>query len=210
MAQLYREVSRELACRIRLVIADVDGTLTANESIEPPASEVATHLEQNGISLGFASGRTMPRLEPLALALGISGPIIAENGGIAKLHVKQALVDLGYRRESALKAFQRLRQLFPEAIEELPDNKDRLVDVSFSSHGVDPEEIRTHLDNVQLLDSGYMLHLLPPGISKGNTLKILLTTYYIRLSKKSSHRQSSATKWGIISNKKDFLWEATV
>jgi len=156
-------------------MADVDGTLTAGgDSISLAVSKVVRSFEEQGVAVGLVSGRTLARLESLAQDLGITGPIIAENGGVAKLKVKSELVDLGYSRQPALEALEKLKALYSDAIQEREDNKDRLVDVVMWSHGVEVEELQRHLGKTQLLDSGYILHLLQEGISKGRTLIRLL------------------------------------
>ena len=131
-------------------------------------------MEDGGVIVGLVSGRTLPGLESLASDLGISGPIIAENGGVAKLKVNGELVDMGYSRKPAMEALEKLRTLFPNAIEEREDNRYRMVDVVLWSHGVAVNELRRYLDNAELIDSGYILHLLQKGVSKGRTLLMLL------------------------------------
>jgi len=175
MAQSYLEIVPELPSQIRLVMTDIDGTITqGGDSISPPVVEAIRRLEEGGIMVGLVSGRALPRLECLASDLGISGPIIAENGGIAKLKTGAELVALSYSREPALRALARLKRLFPDAIEEREDNRYRLVDVVFRAHGVATEELTRHLEDAELLDSGYILHLLQKGVSKGKTLAGLL------------------------------------
>lgn len=174
MSQSYTYITREQADRIKLVMSDVDGTLTIDESPEPSTTRMLQTLEQSGISVGLVSGRTLPRLEKIALPLGITGPIIAENGGVAKLNLNDGLIDLGYSRDPVANVFTKLRRLFPGHFVELPDNNDRTIDLSFSSEGINAAEIEPYLGGVQMLDSGYMLHLLPAGVTKGNTLKRLL------------------------------------
>ena len=175
MITSYREITPELARRIRLVMTDVDGTLTdASDSISSVVSKSIRRLEDGGVIVGLVSGRTLPGLESLASDLGISGPIIAENGGVAKLKVNGELIDMGYSRKPALEALEKLRTLFPDAIKEREDNKYRLVDVVLWSHGVDVNELRRHLDEAELVDSGYILHLVQKGVSKGRTLNMLL------------------------------------
>jgi len=124
--------------------------------------------------VGLVSGRTLPGLEALARDLGISGPVIAENGAVARLKVNGEIVDLGYSRRPALRDLAKLKRLFPDAITEREDNQDRLVDVVFWTHGIDTEELRKHLEGTQLLDSGYILHLVQEGVSKGKTLMTIL------------------------------------
>jgi hydroxymethylpyrimidine pyrophosphatase-like HAD family hydrolase len=172
MAQSYRQIAPGLARQIRLVMTDVDGTITqGDDSLSSVVLEAVRHLEESGIMVGFVSGRALPRLESLALDLRISGPIIAENGGVAKLKANGELVNLGYSRAPALKDLEKLKRLFPDDIAEREDNKYRLVDVVFRSHAVEREELARHLE---LLDSGYILHLLQKGVSKGRTLAKLL------------------------------------
>jgi HAD superfamily hydrolase (TIGR01484 family) len=175
MAQSYRNITAELAGKIRLVMTDVDGTLTpGGDSISRPVLESVRRLEEQGITVGLVSGRTMPRLESLAGRLGISGPLIAENGGAAKLKASGQLVELGYSRLPAIKALKEIKSRFPGGIKEREDNRERLVDVVFWSQGIATDELRSSLRNVQLLDSGYILHIMQKGISKGRTLMRLL------------------------------------
>jgi HAD superfamily hydrolase (TIGR01484 family) len=184
MAQDYSRITPELAQRIKMIVADVDGTLTMEESVGSVVAGLIARLEKSGISVGLASGRTLPRLAPIAEALKITGPVIAENGGVAKLSREQPLLDLGYSQKLAVAAFKHLKALYPDSVKRLPDNKDRNVDFSFTAEGVEPDRLRKHIhdEDVQLLDSGFMLHLLPAGISKGNTLKMLLTRMTNKLS----------------------------
>jgi hydroxymethylpyrimidine pyrophosphatase-like HAD family hydrolase len=171
----YKQIKPELARRIRLVMADVDGTLTAEDGSQNLAAyQAVRQLEQCGITVGFVSGRHLPNLEVLAQQLGISGPVIAENGGVAKLKPDGEILDLGYSREPALKQLNRLKQLFPGAIREREDNAERLIDVVFFIDGIDREVVRKQLGDIQYYDSGYVLHLMERGISKGRTLLRLL------------------------------------
>ena len=164
-----------MARQLRLVMTDVDGTIiTGGDTISPVVLHVVRRLEEQGVMVGLVSGRTLPRLESLANNLGITGPIIAENGGVAKLKVNGEVVDLGYSRQPALEALEKLKALYPDAIKEREDNRDRLIDVVIWSQGVEVSELRRHLGKTQLLDSGYILHLIQEGISKGRTLTRLL------------------------------------
>ncbi|MFC1937781.1 HAD-IIB family hydrolase [Chloroflexota bacterium] len=177
MPQSYRQIGSALAGRIRLVMTDVDGTITAADNLfSPSAAEAILRLEEHGIITGLVSGRSLFRLESIARDLGMSGPVIAENGGVAKLAPDGKPVELGYDNATSRQALEKLKALFPGAIEEMRDNKYRLVDVGIGSLGVATDELRKHLEgtDADLLDSGFMLHLLPKGISKGKTLMRIL------------------------------------
>jgi len=175
MSKSYLQIESGLANDIRLIMTDVDGTITdLSGRVESVAVEAVRALMAGGITVGFVSGRTLPRLEAPARDIGINGPIIGENGGIAKLCPDGELLDLGYSREPALRDLNRLKQAFPGAIEETEDDADRLVDVGFKAPGVGTAELRKHIKESELLDSGYMLHLLQKGVSKGGTLKRII------------------------------------
>jgi len=175
VAQSYRRIDSELACQIQLVMTDVDGTLIQRgDTLSSVVLEAIARFEESGVTVGFVSGRTLAGLESLALDLGISGPMVAENGGVAKLKAGGGAIDLGYSHQPAIEALEKLKGLFPGAIEEREDNKYRSVDVVFRTHGINTEELRRHLEDVELLDSGYILHLVQKGVSKGRTLMKLL------------------------------------
>ena len=175
MTKSYLKITPTLARRIRLVVADVDGTLLSDgDSVSPEVASTIRSLEQCGIIVGFDSGRPLTRLEPLARELNLSGPVIAENGCVAKLTIHSELFNSGYSRKPALNTYKRFKADFPGAIREAPDIKDRLIDVGFFADGIPHEELIKRLEGVQLLDSGYMLHLIPEDVSKGKTLKRML------------------------------------
>jgi hydroxymethylpyrimidine pyrophosphatase-like HAD family hydrolase len=156
-------------------MTDVDGTLSLDgERFDPTVADAVRHLRESGITVGLVSGRTVPRLESVAESVGADGPLIAENGAVAKLRPKGELIGLGYSRQPAMAAMVKLKEAFPGAIYELYDNIDRLVDVTIRADGLACHELQKAVPGIQLLDSGYMIHLMPPGISKGGTLMRLL------------------------------------
>ncbi len=156
-------------------MTDVDGTLTVDgECFDPAVAKCVSRLQADGIQVGLVSGRDLPRLEKIVSLIATKGPLIAENGGVARLTPSGPLVELGYSRGPALEAVAKLKSAFVGAIVELEDNRNRLVDVTISSDGVPVEELHKQVPGIQLLDSGYMVHLMPEGISKGGTLKSLV------------------------------------
>jgi HAD superfamily hydrolase (TIGR01484 family) len=175
MTESFQAIPSLVACHLRLLMTDVDGTLTLDgERFEPMVADAVARLQADGIAVGLVSGRTLPRLETIAALLGTEGPLIAENGGVARLIRGGPLVDLGYSREPALAAVAKLKSAYPGVVGELDDNKDRHVDVTVSADGVAVEALRAHTNGIQFLDSGYMIHLMADGISKGHTLMSLL------------------------------------
>lgn len=78
-----RSVPRPPAGPFRAVVTDVDGTLTDRERrLDPGAVRLVRRLEARGIPVVLATGNVLPVALALSRSLGLSGPIVAENGGI--------------------------------------------------------------------------------------------------------------------------------
>ncbi|HEY96060.1 MAG TPA: HAD hydrolase family protein [Dehalococcoidia bacterium] len=171
MVTSFRNITLELAKNIKLIMTDVDGTLLATgNTFSQEVGEALYLLQQERITIGLVSGRTLSLLEAMSKEYNLTGPIIAENGGIAKLSPDDELLELGYSRQPAIDALNRLKKLHPGAIREREDNPERFIDIVLWVDGVSHEEIRECIKPTQLLDSGYILHLMQEGIDKGKTL----------------------------------------
>jgi hypothetical protein len=69
--------------KIRMVIADVDGTLVTNEkALTPRAIEAVKRLRSVGIAFTITSGRPPLGMKMLIDPLGLTDPIAAFNGGV--------------------------------------------------------------------------------------------------------------------------------
>jgi phosphoglycolate phosphatase len=65
------------------VVTDVDGTLTdAHRRLDPRAMDAVRRLESRGTPVVLATGNVLPISLALHRFLGLSGPIVAENGGM--------------------------------------------------------------------------------------------------------------------------------
>jgi hydroxymethylpyrimidine pyrophosphatase-like HAD family hydrolase len=156
-------------------MTDVDGTLNnGGDELSPAVANAMQNLKEHGITVGLVSGRTDPMLVAMARSLDIGGPLIAENGAVARITYKSGLVDLGYSRQPAVEALARLKAKYAGRITEREDNTERLIDIVCRADGVDMKDLRKCVGDVQLLDSTYILHLMQKGIEKGTTLKRLL------------------------------------
>jgi Cof subfamily protein (haloacid dehalogenase superfamily) len=68
---------------IRLVIADVDGTLVTQDKVLTPRSiEAVQHLREAGIAFSITSGRPPLGIKMFIGPLGLTEPIAAFNGGV--------------------------------------------------------------------------------------------------------------------------------
>ncbi len=68
--------------RVVLVATDLDGTLLDRETYGFAAARPALDaLRRAGVPLVLCSSKTRAEMEPLAAAIGASGPLVVENGG---------------------------------------------------------------------------------------------------------------------------------
>ncbi|UCC17484.1 MAG: HAD-IIB family hydrolase [Dehalococcoidales bacterium] len=171
MVKSFRNINLELVKKLKLIMTDVDGTLLATgNTLSHEVSEALYALQQAGIVIGLVSGRTLSLLESMSKQFNLTGPIIAENGAVAKLSPGGEMMELGYSRQPAIDALRKLKELYPGAIREREDNAERFIDIVIWADGISNDTIRERIKPTQLLDSGYILHLMQKGISKGETL----------------------------------------
>ena len=68
---------------IKLVLLDVDGTLTdTRRLISVRAVEAIRKAQKEGIIISLASGNVVPVMYGLKTFVGIRAPVFAENGGV--------------------------------------------------------------------------------------------------------------------------------
>lgn len=68
---------------LRAVVTDVDGTVTGTDRrLDPRALGWVRRLERAGLPVVLATGNVLPVAVGFHRALGTSGPIVAENGGL--------------------------------------------------------------------------------------------------------------------------------
>lgn len=65
-----------------MLVFDVDGTLMDANGYHPELIPLIREVEARGLTVSLASGRTLPNVTPIKQSLGVSGFIVAENGGM--------------------------------------------------------------------------------------------------------------------------------
>ncbi len=162
---------------IKLLLADIDGTLTEqNGLISLDAVRALRELRRRGVHVALSTGRSVFEAYTLSKFLGFSEFGISENGGVIfykePLNVK-VFGDLG----DALQAFDllakeipgiKVSQRFPRLTEVLLE---RNFDISLAKRILEEKYPRA-----KILDSGVMYHLSSVGINKG------VATRYLRES----------------------------
>ncbi len=153
----------------RAVVTDVDGTLTdESRRLDPVALRYVRRLGDAGIPVVLATGNVLPIALALHRSLGLSGPIVAENGGM--LFHASASDDLAVDRLAdpgvARRAYRALvaaglpvRRLFTDRWRESEVALEPTVSVA---------RIRRVLAGqpVHVESTGYAIHLMARGAGK--------------------------------------------
>lgn len=152
------------------IVTDIDGTLTDPERrIDTLAVEVIRDLIAEGVEVVFASGNTSCFMDALSKMVGTRGIFIAENGGVVRLGYERDPLVFGDQGEChrALAILEEYYLARGRRLEHFsPAN--RFADVAFAKT-VPVDEVREVLagEPVQVLDTGFAIHLQSHGVSKG-------------------------------------------
>ncbi len=70
---------------VRLIALDIDGTLVGEDLILGPRTRAAvTEAARRGIAISLVTGRMATSAQPFATALGLTGPIVAQQGALVR------------------------------------------------------------------------------------------------------------------------------
>lgn len=168
---------------IRALVTDVDGTLTDRDrGLSPRAVAAVEAVEARGIPVLLATGNVLPIALALNRSLGLSGPVVAENGGI--LYYRRDGVDVVERfsrRAPAMAAFRHLKDAgLP--VRRLFTDRWRETEVALEAN-VSASAARRHLAgwNVRVEATGYALHLMERGRGKLPTVRRALALLGLEL-----------------------------
>ncbi len=172
--------------RLRAVVTDVDGTLTGpDRRLDTRAMHAVRWLESHGIPVVLATGNVLPIALALHRSLGLTGPIVAENGGLVyrKVEGKDEVERLAHR-PVALAAYRALRaEGLP--VRRLFTDRWRETEVAIESD-VPLVQVRRALAKqkirVQSIGTGYAIHLMERGSGKLPALRRALRPMHLRVS----------------------------
>lgn len=154
-----------------MIIFDVDGTLLDANGYHPELVGLIRRVEQAGLMVSVASGRTLPNVTPIQQSLAASGFVIGENGGMlwdtrAGFPIR-ALADGARAREAAEWLATVIDGLDPAGIE---SNRWRETEWCLAEVG-NYEAIRdaiaaSQYSELSVVPTGFAIHLCTPGIDK--------------------------------------------
>ena len=161
---------------LKALLTDIDGTITdSSRRIHTGAIHEIRSLVDSGIDVVLASGNTACFMDALSKMIGTRGTFIAENGGVFRAGYTGTLHIHGDQQvcRTALESLQ--AHYRTQGIElDLYSPTYRYADLAFA-RTVPVDEVKTLLIDhaVQVLDTGYAIHLQAPGVNKGTALVAL-------------------------------------
>ena len=158
---------------LKALLTDIDGTITdPTRRISTGSMEMIRSLVDSGIEVVLASGNTSCFMDALCKMIGTTGTFIAENGGVFRIGFTGQLVIRG-DQTTVKNALTRVQDHFQkQGISlDLYSPSYRFSDLAFA-RTVPADEVRMVLQDepVQVIDTGYAIHLQSPGINKGTAL----------------------------------------
>jgi phosphoglycolate phosphatase len=155
------------------IVTDIDGTLTdSHRVVDPEAVRLLQRAEARGIPVTLATGNVLPIALALHRSLGLSGPIVAEDGGLLYDVVDgKPRIERCADRVVAYRAYRALRRSgLP--VRRLFSDRWRETEVAIEET-VPVGEVRAHVDlsEVRVESTGYAIHLIERGCGKLSTLR---------------------------------------
>lgn len=159
--------------RTRWVITDIDGTITDSRGmLDLNACQLLRQLEQSGTQVGLVTGRPYPMVRMLGEYLGLTGPLIAENGGIGLYAGEHFESGSRIIVEDAARQFRNVLPIVPTW-----DNEWRVTDFAIeptvSVESLEELIARWNLD-IELHVSSIMIHLSKKGVNKASGIEFFM------------------------------------
>jgi phosphoglycolate phosphatase (TIGR01487 family) len=162
-----------------MVVFDVDGTLLDRDGFHDELVSLAKRVDREVMPVSLASGRTLPNVTPIMQALGTSGFIVAENGGMVwdsiQGHEIRSLSDGSRARDAAKWLATKIEGLDPSGIE-----PNRWRETEWCLSETDSFEQMKSLiadsewSDLEVVPTGFAVHIVSPGLNKSLGLSIAL------------------------------------
>jgi len=165
--------------KVKLLIVDVDGTLTyEDQSLSIEALTALRNVRKLGVKVGIASALPYCVVKYLTMYLGCDPILIAESGGVVEAYDDiRVLGD----KEEPLKALRRLKEVYGESVVEKWSNRFRLTEIALERNIPYDKIVNAVKDfNVEIVDTKYAYHIIAKGVSKGVALNILMDMVNVR------------------------------
>ena len=162
-----------------MIVFDVDGTLLDRDGFQDELVNLAKRVDRGVMPVSLASGRTLPNVTPIMQAIGTSGFIVAENGGMVwdsiQGHEIRSRSDGSRAREAAEWLATKIEGLDPGGIE---SNRWRETEWCLSNTDSFEQMKRLISDSewsdLEVVSTGFAVHIASPGLNKSLGLRIAM------------------------------------
>ena len=194
---------------IEAIAVDIDGTITDDKrQICISAIEALRKAEQAGIPTVIVTGNVVNYAYATEVLIGCSGGLVAENGGVVfkegeNNNAVETLVDRNFVTSAENHQKEKIGEILDKQASH--DNMYRLTETVFYKT-LAREELEDalkdfkYLDELELYDSGFALHVTDKRVNKGTSLKYLCERNGINMK--------NVMAIGDSQNDEDFLKEA--
>ena len=162
-----------------MVVFDVDGTLLDRDGFHEELVTLARRVDRDVMPVSLASGRTLPNVTPIMQAIGCSGFIVAENGGLVwdsiEGHEIRSLSDGSRAKDAAEWLATKIEGLDPRGIE-----SNRWRETEWCLSETDSFDLMKTLiadsewSDLEVVSTGFAVHIASPGLNKALGLSIAL------------------------------------
>lgn len=148
----------------RAIVCDVDGTITdPQKRIQCLGIETLRQVQDSGFIVMLASGNVLPVAYGLSAFIGLTGPVIAENGGIVAYQDRIFKI---HSAETAEKAYDHISKNLPGTERLFTDNwRQSEVGLKRSNDLAKIRELLKDWD-MEVEATGFAIHLMEKGHSK--------------------------------------------
>ncbi|MEE1156236.1 MAG: phosphoglycolate phosphatase [Methanobrevibacter sp.] len=197
--------------KIEAIAVDIDGTITDNKrKICISAIESLRAAEKAGIPTIIVTGNVVNYAYATEVLIGCSGGLVAENGGmIFKEGYNNNAVEILVNREYIEKADAHLKEKLGKDYSKHAshDNNYRATEIVFYKtiqREIIEDALKDYefIDELEIYDSGFALHVTDKRVNKGSSLK--------RLCEKNGINMDNVMAIGDSENDEDFLKEVGV
>lgn len=196
---------------IEAIAVDIDGTITDNKrKICISAIEALRNAENANIPTIIVTGNVVNYAYATEVLVGCSGGLVAENGGVVfKEGENNNAVETLVKRDFVSSAEKHLKEKLGEKFNKHTshDNIYRLTETVFYKTIAlieieDALKDFKYIDELEIYDSGFALHITDKRVNKGSSLKYLCERNNINMQ--------NVMAIGDSQNDEDFLKEAGV
>lgn len=197
--------------KIEAIAVDIDGTITDDKrKICISAIESLRAAEKAGIPTIIVTGNVVNYAYATEVLIGCSGGLVAENGGmIFKEGYNNNAVEILVNREYIEKADAHLKEKLGKDYSKHAshDNNYRATEIVFYKtiqREIIEDALKDYefIDELEIYDSGFALHVTDKRVNKGSSLK--------RLCEKNGINMDNVMAIGDSENDEDFLKEVGV